>query len=138
MEWKLIIGKLLRRKRVTAHVLLRDGDKFLLVQEAVGRIRELWGLPGGGVEEGEVYERTAEREAEEETGYDIKIIKKLIVIEDKKRGSIRHVFLAKIKSGELKIREDEHMDARWFTVSEIENMKGKLRGDWVLRAVKSV
>jgi len=129
------LGKLIRRKRTTVHALLKDGDKFLLVQEATGSVGGLWGPPGGGVKRGESVERAAEREAEEEVGYDIELIKRLGVYEDKERLSIRHVFSARIISGELRYQEGELMDAKWFTLGQIEEMKDELRGEWVWDAI---
>ncbi|MBU2101127.1 NUDIX domain-containing protein [Patescibacteria group bacterium] len=136
MEWKFYLGKLLRRTRHTAHVLLEKEGKFLLVQEATSMVRGLWGLPGGGIDAGESIEQTAEREAEEETGFDVELLKDLGDIRDKKRSSVRHVFLGEIKSGELKINEREHMDAGWFNKEEIQSLK--LRGDWVTEAINLI
>lgn len=135
MEWKIYIRKLLGRKRHTAHVVLVRQSKFLLVQEAVGGIRGLWGLPGGGVKRNETAEMAAVREAKEEAGFDIKLLKELVAIEDKKRGNVRHVFLGEIKGGELKVDKTEHMDARWMTMNEVKSLSGKLRGDWVIESL---
>ena len=135
MEWKMHLRKLLGKKRHTAHVVLVRQDKFLLVQESVGGIRGLWSLPGGGIKRNETAEMTAIREAKEETGLSIELLKELAVIEDKKRANVRHVFLGEIKGGELKIDKTEHMDARWMTIDDIKSIKNKLRGDWVIEAV---
>ncbi len=54
-------------------------------------------IPGGGVEEGETYEEASIRETKEETGCDIKIVKKLI-IEDFPKGRC-HWFYAKYLKG---------------------------------------
>lgn len=136
IEWKLILCKLVGRTRHTAHVVLEKDGKFLLVQEAVPGIRKLWGLPGGGINKGETPEQAAERETEEETGYDVELIKKLGEIKDKKRGNVRHIFLGEIKSGELRINKLEHMDAGWRGRDDIERLK--LRGDWVTEALDLV
>lgn len=111
IEWKLAFAKLVGRVRHTAHVILEKDDKYLLVQEAVPGIRGLWGWPGGGVKRGESPEQAAEREAEEETGFDVELVRSLGEIHDEKRGSVRHIFWGKIKNGELRINEFEHMDA---------------------------
>src|SRR3989338_5259110 len=77
MRAEIFPKKLIKKKRITAYALIINGDKFLLVQEAVGKIRGLWGLPGGGVKKGELPRQAAEREAEEEVGYNIEIIGKV-------------------------------------------------------------
>ncbi|MDZ4231375.1 MAG: NUDIX hydrolase [Patescibacteria group bacterium] len=138
MEWKMHLRKLLGKKRHTAHVVLVRQDKFLLVQEFVGGIRGLWGLPGGGIKRNETAEMTAIREVKEETGFNIELLKELTVIEDKKRANVRHVFLGEIKGGKLKIDKTEHMDARWMTINEAKNPNVKLRGDWVIEALTLV
>jgi 8-oxo-dGTP diphosphatase len=135
MEIKLILGKLLDRKRHTAHIVLEKGNKYLLLQESTGGIMGLWGLPGGGIDKGETAEMAAEREAEEETGFDVELINKLGELEDKERGSVRHIFSASVRGGELKINRREHMDAKWMTAEEILQIENKLRGAWVLRAI---
>ena len=132
------LRKLLGKKRHTAHVVLVRQDKFLLVQEFVGGIRGLWGLPGGGIKRNEAAEMAAIREVKEETGFNIELLKELAVIEDKKRANVRHVFLGEIKGGELKIDKTEHMDARWMTINEAKNPDVKLRGDWVIKALTLV
>ena len=135
MEWKIRLRKLLGKKRHTAHVVLVDQDRFLLVQEAVGGIRELWGLPGGGVKRNETAEEAAIREVKEETGLDVELLKELAVMEDKRRGNVRHIFLGKVTGGKLRIDRAEHMDARWMTIGDVKSIKNKLRGDWVIEAV---
>ena len=132
------LRKLLGKKRHTAHVVLVRQDKFLLVQEFVGGIRGLWGLPGGGIKRNEAAEMAAIREVKEETGFNIELLKELAVIEDKKRANVRHVFLGEIIGGELKIDKTEHMDARWMTINETKNPNVKLRGDWVIKALTLV
>lgn len=130
IEWKLVLFRLIGRVRHTAHVVLKRDGKYLLVQEVTPGIRGLWGWPGGGVKAGESPEQAAEREAEEETGFDVELIRKFGEIRDQKRGSVRHIFLGEIKSGRLKINKFEHMNAGWFSEEEIRNLR--LRGDWIL------
>ncbi|MCR4261270.1 MAG: NUDIX hydrolase [Candidatus Colwellbacteria bacterium] len=138
MEWKMHLRKLLGKKRHTAHVVLVRQGKLLLVQEAVGGIRGLWGLPGGGIKRKETAEKAVIREAKEEVGFDIELLKELAVIEDKRRANVRHVFLGQIKGGELKIDKAEHMDARWMSIAEIKSLGSKLRGNWVIEALDLV
>ncbi|HTW96525.1 MAG TPA: hypothetical protein VMD74_02610, partial [Candidatus Methylomirabilis sp.] len=49
--------------------------------------------------------------------------------------AVKHVYAAEITDGDLKIPEDEIMDAQWFSFEEIESMKTKLRAPWILEAL---
>ena len=49
-----------------AAIVFDGGGRVLLVREGYGRRR--WGLPGGGIEPGELPHEAAVREAREETG----------------------------------------------------------------------
>ena len=137
MRAEIFPKKLIKKKRITAYALIINGDKFLLVQEAVGKIRGLWGLPGGGVKKGELPRQAAEREAEEEVGYNIEIIGKVGTYNDKEKMSIRNVFSARVIGGELKTRKIELMDAQWFALEEVQEIKHKLRGEWVWEAINT-
>lgn len=65
-------SSLLRHAVVDA--LIIDGTKILLVKRAKVLVHpEKWALPGGFVEKNETLIQAAQREAEEETGYKIKI-----------------------------------------------------------------
>jgi ADP-ribose pyrophosphatase YjhB (NUDIX family) len=135
VELKLLWGKLRGKKRIAAYALLKKDDKFLLVQEGSGRIQGLWGLPGGGVKDGETHEETVIREAKEESGYEVSVIKKVGNYRDKKRASIRIVYMSGILGGKLSVDNDEIVRADWFSKDQIVDMKGVLRGDWVIRSI---
>ena len=52
----------------------QERDKILLIKR---RDIPMWTLPGGGVEKGETCEEAIVREMEEETGYQVNIIRKI-------------------------------------------------------------
>ena len=54
--------------------ILFDNSKILLIKR---RDIPVWVLPGGGVDTGESPEAAACREMEEETGYEVKIVRKI-------------------------------------------------------------
>lgn len=120
-------------------VLLEKDGKFLLGQEATPIIYGLWNWQQGKVDEGEDLETAGIREVKEETGFDIRIVKKLTVIENPFAGTKEtHVFLGEIVGGELSFSKEEILDARWFTKEEIEGMKDELTGPWVIEVINSL
>ena len=63
-------------RRVGAYGLLRDGESRVLLARNSGasEFPGLWGLPGGGVEQGEHPDDTVVREVREETGLDVRVL----------------------------------------------------------------
>lgn len=119
--------------RIVSGVLIQKDNKFLLVQEGAVDIRGTWSFPGGKVDEGESFEQAAVRETKEETGLDVRILKKIGIFETARRA--QHLFKAEIVSGEINFPKDELMDCRWVAVEELENQK--LRGPWMLEIMKT-
>ena len=124
---------------VVGSVIQKDG-KFLLVQEKKPEVRGLWNLPAGKAEKAYSLEENAIKEVKEETGYDAKIIGELTVIHNEGDKSVKHVYIAEITGGEIKVPEDEILDARWFDWADIEtlNREGKLRDRWVYDSLSLV
>ncbi len=125
----------MKRILLVAGVVLRKGNAFLLVQEKLLPDTGLWNLPAGRVEDGLTIEQTAVKEAKEESGFDVKLGRKIGVYPG--GGVERHAFEADIIGGSLQYPKDELLDARWFSIEEIEQMKPKLRGNWVWDAIRS-
>jgi 8-oxo-dGTP pyrophosphatase MutT (NUDIX family) len=114
-----------------AVVIKRDG-KFLLVQEGHAGAYGLWNWQQGKVEQGESIEEAAIREAKEETGYEVSILKKLTVVKDPfPRTREIHVFLGEIVGGEPQAPEGEIIQAKWFAPAELEEIKELTPGSWV-------
>jgi 8-oxo-dGTP pyrophosphatase MutT (NUDIX family) len=74
---------------VVAGVVLRKGETFLLVEETDPPHRGLWNLPGGRVEAGESIEQGARREAREETGFEVRLGRKLPIHQNTAEAPIR-------------------------------------------------
>ena len=113
------------RPLVGVGVLIRDGDRYLLVRRAAEPDAGLWSIPGGLVELGERVEEAAVREALEETGLEVEIRDLLGVVDKIERddaGRIRFHFvivdyLAEVKGGSLKASSDA-LEARWVRAEE--------------------
>ena len=105
-------------------VVVRDGDKYLLVEEMEQDDSRAWYLPAGGVKTGEDIVTAAIRETREEAGIGIEIVGLLggdqVVAQDGVATKVRMVFLGRVIGGELKTEADkESLRAGWFHPSEI-------------------
>ncbi|MDQ2973735.1 MAG: NUDIX hydrolase [bacterium] len=136
-EWEASIAW----SRVVAGCVIKQRDgKYLLVQEKQPKVYGLWNLPAGHVDKGEQIEDAARREVKEETGYIVELDSEIGIYHETVESSVRHAFTAHIVGGELKVQEDEILDAGWFSYKEITNMKhsGKLRVEWIYDAISKV
>ncbi len=121
---------------VAAGVVIKQDDKYLMVQEKQPKAYGLWNWPAGRVEVGDSIEATAIKEAKEETGYDVELIREIGVFHGALTGAVKHAFEARIIGGELALPEDEILDAKWFTPDEIRMTKDQLRSEWMLGALE--
>ncbi len=124
---------------VRAAAVIEQEGRFLLVQEATPIVYGLWNWQQGKVDEGESPEDAAVREAKEETGLDVRVVRKLGVIQNPFPNTKEiHVFLTQVVGGELKVLEGEILQAKWFTLDELEEIKDKTPGPWVLKTIHSI
>ncbi|MFH1589508.1 MAG: NUDIX hydrolase [archaeon] len=88
---------------------IEKNEKLLLLHRID---KNHWELPGGKIKFGETPEQAAKREAEEEIGCEVELIKYagFVDFEIKKEKIRSHQFNAKITSGEPKIRETKTFD----------------------------
>ena len=121
---------------VAGCIITREG-KYLLVQERQQRAYGLWNLPAGHVDKGESIKAAAKREALEEVGFEVKLVKEIGVYHDGPGKPVVHVFAAKIVGGTLHFPEAELLDAQWLTFQQIQELHegGKLRGPWIWHAI---
>jgi len=111
--------------KVTAGVLVEKEGKILLVQRNIDPWKSCWYLPAGYVEDDEPPRIAAEREALEETGFEIETgaIKDVLFYNDDPRGNgILILYQGKIISGAI-TKNKEAMDIRFFSIAEIDNIK---------------
>jgi len=109
-------------------VMIRDGERYLLIKRAANPDKGLWSVPGGLVEVGERIEDAAVREALEETCLDVELIKRLGVvdkIEHDDNGEVYYHFviiqyLAEVRGGEM-CPMDDALEAEWITLDQLKD-----------------
>ena len=99
-----------KRPVLTVDVLIRRDDGYVFIKRKNEPYRGHWAIPGGLVEYGETVEQAAIREAKEETGLEVKLIRLVGVYSDPTRDPRGHyvsiAYLAEAVSGELKAATD--------------------------------
>lgn len=108
-----------------ALVVVRDGDRFVLVHEKKDRG---WYLPAGRVDPGETLEQGARREVREESGLDVEL-DGIIRFEftpafGGRDARMRVFFVARPVGGALKSEPDhESLGATWVTLDELDDFR---------------
>ncbi len=96
-------------------IIFDERDRVLLSHR---RDLDLWNLPGGGVESGELPTEAVVRETREETGLEV-VIERLVGIYGKKdRDDLVFAFTCRVVGGRLSIT-DEADESRYFSVNAI-------------------
>jgi len=114
------------RPLVGVGVLIREGDRYLMVKRGAEPDAGLWSIPGGLVEVGERIADAAVREAKEETGLDVDIVDVLGVVDKIVRDEARRVkyhfviidYLAEPRDGSMRAASDA-LEARWAKAEEL-------------------
>ena len=101
-------------------IVLDDENRMLMVCQH-HEDRDIWMVPGGGIEEGESSLEAAVREVEEETGLDIEVQKLLWHVEEVSERGQRFVnfFLGEMTGGTLELGEDPEFDAEHQVLREV-------------------
>lgn len=105
---------------VGVSVIVKNGDRFLLVRRNKAPMTGAWKAPGGHMDFGETPEETAIREVREETGVTISDVKFRVMTNDVFEADKKHYVTvwmeAKYVSGEPKAdAPEEESEVRWFT-----------------------
>jgi 8-oxo-dGTP diphosphatase len=103
-------------------IIIRKDGSIVLVKRLNPPFQGMWAIPGGFVEYGETVEAAAVREAKEETGLDVELVKIVGVYSDPNRDPRGHTvsicFLAHEVRGELKANTDAK-EAKSFRISSL-------------------
>ena len=106
---------------------------FAVVLDWRGRIllahrrdMDLWDLPGGGIETGEIPTEAAIRETKEETGLDVKV-DRLFVVANMPENRMAFVFYCHVVGGAMATGEESD-DVRYFSLDQLpENLGPRKR-----------
>jgi acetyl-CoA carboxylase carboxyl transferase subunit beta len=112
------------RIQAAGAVILDAAGRVLLVLRGHEPQSGRWSIPGGHVEPGESHAQAAAREALEETGLTIHVVRELGVVELPWGEGVvfeAHDFLAEVVSGELQASDDA-VAAAWFTPDELQTL----------------
>ncbi len=127
-DWEVSIQK----AGVVVGCLIKRDGKYLLVKENPSG-KDVYNLPAGHVDKDEQLEAAAIREAKEETGYDVHLIKQIALYHESAAQSVKHVYEAEIIGGEEHAQEGEILEVVWKTFDELSDLeqKGEMRAPWV-------
>lgn len=104
--------------------ILNEKNELLLQKRAVPAEKDHWCIPGGRLEMFELLEHAVAREAKEELGVEIELIRLMGVcdhiIPEENAHWVAMSYLCKIRSGEPKIMEpDKASDLQWFPLDNL-------------------
>lgn len=131
---------------IVVGAIIEDNGKILLVKEAKTIDKGLWNQPAGWLDKGENIIEAVKREVKEETGLNFEPKKVLGIYSLLRKNHpklktdlhvVKIIFSGKI-IGDMKINfdPDEILEAKWFTVKELEAMRSKLRDKDIINEAK--
>ncbi len=109
-----------------AIIVLVEKEGKILLAKAVRFKEDIYSILAGFVEPGETLEEAVEREVREEVGIAIKDIRYFGSQPWPFPDSLMIGFLAKYKSGRIKIDKEEIVDAGWFSPENLPNIPGNI------------
>jgi ADP-ribose pyrophosphatase YjhB (NUDIX family) len=110
----------------SAGICVNEKNEMLMVLQGQPHEKKVWSIPSGGKELNETYEECCIREINEETGYEVKIVKPLFVKEGDLYGFdvIVHYFEVEVVGGECKIQDPDGLiyDVSWKSFNELKEL----------------
>ena len=104
-------------------IVLQRNQRFLVGQRAAHKpAGGYWTQISGKVEPGETQQQTVEREAMEELGCVVRPLQKLQELPSANGKFLLHYWRAEIIEGEPAICDDENVQLRWLSVSELQTL----------------
>ncbi|WP_404458522.1 NUDIX hydrolase [Oceanobacillus kapialis] len=111
-----------------AGICLNEHNQLLMVLQGSLNEEKTWSVPSGMKEDGEDFVSCCIREVEEETGYVVEVIEKLLVKEEEQKElSLQvkvHYFAVKITGGAPAIQDPDQLiyEISWKSAEEVENL----------------
>ena len=110
--------------KLTVDIVIKDGNRIVLIKRKNPPYRDMYALPGGFVEYGEKVEDAAVREAKEETSLDVKLVRIIGVYSAPDRDPRGHTvavcFLAvPTESESVPKGGDDAAHAEWFSLDAL-------------------
>lgn len=104
-------------------IVLQRNQRFLVGQRAAHKpAGGYWTQISGKVEPGETQQQTVVREAMEELGCVVRPLQKLQELPSANGKFLLHYWRAEIIEGEPAICDDENVQLRWLSVSELQTL----------------
>jgi len=112
---------------VAVDAIILHRGKIVLTKRSIKPYKGQFVFPGGFMVPGETSKKACIREAKEESGLDVKIIKLIGVFDDPHRDPRGHTlsvaYLCKSVGGKLKPQEGESSEVKLFSPKEIKKIK---------------
>ncbi|WP_051569377.1 NUDIX hydrolase [Alkaliphilus transvaalensis] len=114
-------------------------NKILMIQQGKNHIRGLWNFPSGKLEKNERIVDAVVREVEEETGYKVELSGLIGIynfFSEANEQIIMVCYVGKVKGGNLEHDNEEIIDAKWLSTSEISQLRDEeLRNHSLIRKI---
>lgn len=117
-------------QQIGVKAIIEKDNKILLLKrsEKYEHLTNCWDIPGGRINFGEEPEEGLRREIKEETGLELKEIKKIIdaatVFKNEERHIVRITYLCTVEDGDTNISH-EHTHLEWIPKEKIKELEYK-------------
>lgn len=122
-----------QRVVVIVGCVVKQDNKYLMVQERSPKLGDVWRPPSGKVNVGEDFESATVRIAKEQTGYDVRLKDEVGFYHELVPRSVKHIYSAAIAGGDIHPTSPEILKVVWMPFAEIEILEkaNQLRAPWV-------